>query len=453
MSPDSARSVWVDKEIKSAELYHKTIVPILLRGKTELSSLAGTQRIDAHNRDLPIGEVEALRQMVWPEARLKRLSRGAVRQALALSRRARPKRPRPRLRIRGWQVAVLVVLLAAVYLAGYYTPAVGPGVIPECIVVCPRQPPLDSTIPGHTGAVTSIAFSPGGQYLVTTGDDSITRLWSVSDPTEPISVAGIASHSQSLPVTSATFSPDGRFLAVSEGDQVIVRSAATPAHPSLLATLDDPGHRMWTVAFSPDSQILAVAESGGVTGLWDLHTPDRPVALATIHAPTDATAFSLAFQPTDGVLAVGYGDHSVRLWSLADPRAPAQLSALTGRGSGTETQTVAFSPDGRLLATAASDALATLYDVANPAQPTIVTTLGADTKATVGVLFTPDGGTLVTAASDGTTDAWNISAPQHPRDGLSIHDKHGAVCLAVSPDGHALVTGNTDGTAKLWRLS
>ena len=115
---------------------------------------------------------------------------------------------------------------------------------------------------------------------------------------------------------------------------------------------------------------------------------------------------------------------------------PATPSAVTG---------VAFSPDGRLLATASGDGTARLWD---PATGEHLRTLTGHAGAVTGVAFSPDGRLLATASGDGTARLWDPATGEHLR---TLTGHTGAVCgVAFSPDGRLLATASDDGTARLW---
>ena len=126
--------------------------------------------------------------------------------------------------------------------------------------------------------------------------------------------------------------------------------------------------------------------------------------------------------------------------SALDP--PSHL-ARTLSGHTSEVWAMAFSPDGRLLATGSQDGTARLWD---PATGQHQRTLTGHTSEVVAVAFSPDGRLLATASGDKTTRVWDLAGGPAWR---YIHD--GEVwAVAFSPDGRLLATGSQDGAARLW---
>ncbi|MFE7681325.1 WD40 repeat domain-containing serine/threonine protein kinase, partial [Streptomyces anulatus] len=148
---------------------------------------------------------------------------------------------------------------------------------------------------------------------------------------------------------------------------------------------------------------------------------DRPTAL---NGHTLAV-FSVAFSPDGRTLATGSGDWEVRLWDMATDRTTATLTGHEGW-----VESVAFSPDGRTLATGSADHEVWLWDVGTGRTISILT---GHTEDVLSVAFSPDGRTLATGSGDDTVRLWDMGTG---RTTASFTGHSGAVLsVAFSPDG------------------
>jgi WD40 repeat protein len=198
------------------------------------------------------------------------------------------------------------------------------------------------------------------------------------------------------------------------------------------------------VALSPVDNRLAVVAPRQVT-VWDNITT-QPKLLWT--RPADR-AFRVAFAPLCDVLAVGF----FRGQGATDiPPTVTILDAETGEEleiASHEDRAImdlAFSPDGRLLASIEFNGKLEVYD--RELQRTVLSELAHEWVGS-SVAFSPDGGTLATATSGGQIKFWHVPTMMHI---TTIEMPASVAELAFFPNGQTLAVGYTDRTIELWHV-
>jgi WD40 repeat protein/tRNA A-37 threonylcarbamoyl transferase component Bud32 len=320
------------------------------------------------------------------------------------------------------------------------------------------------TLEGHKGRVVGVAFSPDGSLLASAGGepDPTIKLWDTVTGKEVRSLTGIKP-----PVSMVAFSPDGRLLAcrwgLGTGAAVTLWDATTgkeirtlkPEGATALGLKPGPTSAFGPVAFSPDWKALAVAVSEGPKRsikFWDLGAEKWQGSI-----PLDTNPSRLSYSP-DGKLLAEASSEGARLWDVARR---ARLHTFTGHffadveGLTHVSEAItalAFSPDGRILATCGRDGTARLHDVRSGKHLRSLTALAAGvTRAHSGLTdltFSPDGSSLITAGVQGSLKSWEVRTGREERS-LPGHSED-VLCVAVSPDGTRLASGSTAGEIKVW---
>jgi WD40 repeat protein len=172
----------------------------------------------------------------------------------------------------------------------------------------------------------------------------------------------------------------------------------------------------------------------------------RPgIAVLTGHT---SPVLSVAFSPDGKTLASGQFNGPVQLWDMATHR---QIGRpLTGHTS--EVSSVAFSPDGKTLASAGSDGTVRLWDVATHRQIGRPLTDRVPEFVMLTVAFSPDGETLASGSNDGRVRLWDVATHRQIGGPLTGHTG-GVHSVAFSPGGRTLAAGSGDGMARLWDVA
>ncbi|WP_339385303.1 WD40 repeat domain-containing protein [Aetokthonos hydrillicola] len=298
------------------------------------------------------------------------------------------------------------------------------------------------TLTGHTHWVRTVAFSPDGKTLASGGGDGTVKLWDVRDGTK---VKVLEGHNQRL--RALAFSPDGSTLASGSGDHTV--KLWDVSEGKCMKTLHGHSGRLTSLAFNPDGTILASGGEDQAVRCWDV---SEGKCLKTWQGYASGIR-AVAFSPKGTILASGNEDSTVKLW---DARTNQQLkmitssagSAITLQGHTGWVSSVAFSPDGTMLASASSDQTLKLWDVL---QGKCLKTLLGHTRWISSVAFSPDETTLASCSGDSTLRLWNILTGKC----IKICQGHSGWLwsIAFSPDGLTVASASEDKTLKLWDVS
>lgn len=296
--------------------------------------------------------------------------------------------------------------------------------------------------------VPGVTFSPDGRQLaaVTRSAEDGLRLGPVGGEPLPLDLAGDS---------CLAFSPDGRLVATADQNNVILYDAADGRQVQVLLH-PQRNPRVVRLAFAPDGKTIAVGRGGwrdpGIVELWDLATGAQRVAWRSHAQGINA----LAFSPDGKLLASASTDMTVALWNMETMQQESKILNV----SGLVPLALAFSPDGKTLSvgTGPRD-----FRLRRPGEiqlwevetRMLRASLRGHGRAVTSLAYSADGRTLVSGSADTTVRFWDLPAGRE----YGMLKGHQAavgfegVAVALSADGRWLATASMDRTVKLWKLA
>lgn len=307
-----------------------------------------------------------------------------------------------------------------------------------------RKPPSQ-----HTSEGVRVSFSPDGKYLISLGTNNTIRVRDIETGVAVKTLVGTDGYTKTI-----GRSPEGEYLGIS----IRYKDAVELWREEIIARFPHE-MRVMTAEISSDGTLLATGGRDNKVRLWDVETQKLHHTLSGHIAPIQALAFS-----PDGTLLVSSGmrnweeqagddgitytlfnpdsveDRTAKVWDVATGENLATFEHLG------QVRTIAFSPDGTLLATSAGRtdirSTKTWQDIAT------LSTVNATSLA-----FSPDG-TRIAVGMGGrqpTVQIWDV-ATRKPIATFTGH-KRNIESLAFSPNSRLLASGSSDGVIYLWDIT
>lgn len=280
---------------------------------------------------------------------------------------------------------------------------------------------------GHTASAMSACFSPDGKICASGSADNTIKLWSMVDGH---CIKTLTGHTNW--VLSVCFSPDGKTLASGSRNGDIMLWNVEDGE--CIRTFNGHTKSVNSVCFSSSGNSLVSGSDDCTVKIWSVEGGNCTMTLDNAHSVQ-----SVCSAPSDKIIAYGQGNEIKLLGKSIE-------GFITLKGHEGEIQSVCFSPDGKILASASRDGSVRLWNVADR---TCIKTLSGHTASVASVSFSPDGKMLVSGSSDKTVKLWSVETGDCIKTLYAISAR--SVCF--SPDGQKVAIGGMGFKVTLWDIT
>jgi WD40 repeat protein len=298
----------------------------------------------------------------------------------------------------------------------------------------------ETILSGHSWWVTGLHTVAGGSTLYSTSWDNTIRRWDIATGKEAPLPEGYTGG------TTAIHSPDAKQIAVADlSGRLEVWEVARQRR---LRTLQTKGSGICRVAFAPDGKTLVAGCRDGVIRRWEPRTGQLLDPLGMASRPAEDWFQQVVFSPDGSRLLACSRRHELTLWDVTAKK-PIWTTQVK------DDSTAAFSPDGKIIATGGWKSLLSFRDPVT-GNARYETTVPVDPKprghGTIidSIAYSPNGRLLATTHHDGLIRLWDAAGRELKR--LRGHQDPAWVAR-FSPDGKWLVSGGVDGTCRIWEVA
>jgi WD40 repeat protein len=283
------------------------------------------------------------------------------------------------------------------------------------------------------GPVTAIAFSSQGSTVAAGTDGAIYR-WDVASlvpRAAPLAVVGR--------VNGLRYVAGGRLLAAATDQAALLYRLTAERQKEVPLRLAGHVGEVTGIAAAPNGETVVTSGDDGTLRLWnpDNGAVDKSAPDLVLRCPRPAVTVAFG---TDGKQIAAGGADSITLWDVSTGVESATLKCRSG-----DLTQLAFSPDGRRLASAGKDWPILLWDLASQR---VTAALNGHTGSVNSIAFSSDGKRMISGSDDGTVRLWDPVAAREQ--GTLTGHAAAVLTAALSPDGKLAASGSADHSVRLW---
>jgi len=289
------------------------------------------------------------------------------------------------------------------------------------------------TLRGHHSGIRSAVFSPDGSRIISSGDDKTIKLWDISSSPEQFFIQTPS------PIVAIRFSPDGKRFATTGSGRATLTLWDTMAGVELPCPIGEPARKVFDFAFSPDGKHFTLAEGHHIVRVWDGETGEQ----LTVFRGHDSSesVLSVAYSP-DGRRVASVSQGIIRIWEAATG---AELMRLEDEKA-SNIRSLTYGPDGSRLISYGEDNIIRVWDAASGKR---ILAIEKEGRAGWEIATSHDGKLIALSSQESTIPIWDAT---NGRQLMTLRGHNGTVeLISFSPVADRLVSSSReDGTVRVW---